>query len=198
MAQPLLFAIQVGLTVLLREKGVEAEAVTGHSVGEVAAAWASGALSLADAAKVIYERSALQGKMHGSGTMAAAKCSQEKLMELLADKHGVEIAGWNAPDNFTLSGDADEIDALKPLVKEAGGFFKRLPLAYAFHSSRMEPLESEVLATLADLQPVATEDIRFVSSVTGEVTSGEMLKADYWWRNVRQPVRFEVQLIGVL
>lgn len=193
-AQPLLFAIQVGLTVLLREKGVEAEAVTGHSVGEVAAAWASGALSLADAAKVIYERSALQGKMHGSGTMAAAKCSQEKLMELLADKHGVEIAGWNAPDNFTLSGDADEIDALKPLVKEAGGFFKRLPLAYAFHSSRMEPLESEVLATLADLQPVAAEDIRFVSSVTGEVTSGEMLKADYWWRNVRMPVRFEAAI----
>ena len=193
-AQPLLFAIQVGLTVLLREKGVEAEAVTGHSVGEVAAAWASGALSLADATKVIYERSALQGKMHGSGTMAAAKCSQEKLMELLADKHGVEIAGWNAPDNFTLSGDADEIDALKPLVKEAGGFFKRLPLAYAFHSSRMEPLESEVLATLADLQPVATEDIRFVSSVTGEVTSGEMLKADYWWRNVRMPVRFEAAI----
>lgn len=193
-AQPLLFAIQVGLTVLLREKGVEAEAVTGHSVGEVAAAWASGALSLADAAKVIYERSALQGKMHGSGTMAAAKCSQEKLMELLADKHGVEIAGWNAPDNFTLSGDVDEIDALKPLVKEAGGFFKRLPLAYAFHSSRMEPLESEVLATLADLQPVAAEDIRFVSSVTGEVTSGEMLKADYWWRNVRMPVRFEAAI----
>lgn len=193
-AQPLLFAIQVGLTVLLREKGVEAEAVAGHSVGEVAAAWASGALSLADAAKVIYERSALQGKMHGSGTMAAAKCSQEKLRELLADKHGVEIAGWNAPDNFTLSGDADEIDALKPLVKEAGGFFKRLPLAYAFHSSRMEPLESEVLATLADLQPVATEDIRFVSSVTGEVTSGEMLKADYWWRNVRMPVRFEAAI----
>lgn len=193
-AQPLLFAIQVGLTVLLREKGVEAEAVAGHSVGEVAAAWASGALSLADAAKVIYERSALQGKMHGSGTMAAAKCSQEKLMELLADKHGVEIAGWNAPDNFTLSGDADEIDALKPLVKEAGGFFKRLPLAYAFHSSRMEPLESEVLATLADLQPVATEDIRFVSSVTGEVTSGKMLKADYWWRNVRMPVRFEAAI----
>lgn len=193
-AQPLLFAIQVGLTVLLREKGVEAEAVAGHSVGEVAAAWASGALSLADATKVIYERSALQGKMHGSGTMAAAKCSQEKLMELLADKHGVEIAGWNAPDNFTLSGDADEIDALKPLVKEAGGFFKRLPLAYAFHSSRMEPLESEVLASLADLQPVATEDIRFVSSVTGEVTSGEMLKADYWWRNVRMPVRFEAAI----
>lgn len=197
-AQPLLFAIQVGLTVLLREKGVEAEAVTGHSMGEVAAAWASGALSLADAAKVIYERSALQGKMHGSGTMAAAKCSQEKLMELLADKHGVEIAGWNAPDNFTLSGDADEIDALKPLVKEAGGLFKRLPLAYAFHSSRMQPLESEVLATLADLQPVATEAIRFVSSVTGEVTSGEMLKADYWWRNVRMPVRFEAAIDTLL
>lgn len=197
-AQPLLFAIQVGLTVLLREKGVEAQAVTGHSVGEVAAAWASGALSLADAVKVIYERSALQGKMHGSGTMAAAKCPQDKLMALLADKHGVEIAGWNAPDNFTLSGDVDEIDALKPLVKEAGGLFKRLPLAYAFHSSRMDPLENEVLATLSTLTPRATGNIQFVSSVTGEVTAGEGLTAGYWWRNVRMPVRFEAAIDALL
>lgn len=190
-AQPLLFAIQVGLTTLLREAGVHPGAVTGHSVGEVAAAWAAGALTLSDAVKVIYERSALQGKMHGSGTMAAAKCDEDKLMALLADKRGVEVAGWNAPDNFTLSGDADEIDALKPLVKAQGGLFKRLPLAYAFHSSKMAPLEGEVLSTLSGLKPVETNDVRFVSSVTGEVTAGNTLTAHYWWQNVRQPVRFE-------
>ena len=112
-------------------------------------------------------------------------------MALLADKRGVEVAGWNAPDNFTLSGDADEIDALKPLVKAQGGLFKRLPLAYAFHSSKMAPLEGEVLSTLSGLKPVETNDVRFVSSVTGEVTAGNTLTAHYWWQNVRQPVRFE-------
>lgn len=190
-AQPLLFAVQVGLTVLLRESGVDAGAVTGHSVGEVAAAWAAGALTLKDAVKVIYERSALQGKMHGSGTMAAAKFPEAKLLALLTDKHGVEVAGWNAPDNFTLSGDVAEIEALEPIVKGAGGLFKRLPLAYAFHSSKMAPLEGEVLSTLADLKPIDAARVKFVSSVTGDVTPGDKLSADYWWRNVRQPVRFE-------
>ncbi|EJX04922.1 polyketide synthase [gut metagenome] len=119
-AQPLLFAVQVGLTVLLRESGVKADAVTGHSVGEVASAWACGALTLSEAVRVIYERSALQGKMYGSGTMAAAKLKEDVLLGLLKEKPGVEIAGWNAPDNFTLSGDADQIDALKALGQRSG------------------------------------------------------------------------------
>lgn len=193
-AQPLLFAIQVGLTMLLRAFGVNAQAVTGHSVGEVAAAWASGALSLEDAVRVIYERSALQGKMYGSGTMAAAKVNEAKLLELLKDKPGVEIAGWNAPDNFTLSGDVDQIEALKPLVKATGGLFKRLPLAYAFHSSKMVPLEGEVLDTLSCINPTASKGLSFVSSVSGLKTDGTALTAQYWWNNVRQPVRFEAAI----
>ncbi|WZB74647.1 acyltransferase domain-containing protein [Achromobacter insuavis] len=60
-AQPTLFALQVGLTRVLAQRGVTPVAAMGHSVGEVAAVWASGALSLPDAVKVIYHRSRLQG-----------------------------------------------------------------------------------------------------------------------------------------
>ncbi|WP_303855867.1 acyltransferase domain-containing protein, partial [Salinicola salarius] len=70
-AQPALFALQVGVTRLLESEGVRPAAVTGHSVGEVAAAWACGALSLADAVSVIYHRSACQGRTRGSGEMTA-------------------------------------------------------------------------------------------------------------------------------
>jgi len=75
-AQPLLFAIQVALTTLLRERGIEADAVAGHSAGEVAAAWASGALSLVQATTVICARSGAQGRTRGAGRMAAVGLSE--------------------------------------------------------------------------------------------------------------------------
>lgn len=196
-AQPLIFAVQVGVTALLADAGIKPDAVTGHSVGEVAAAWAAGCLTLADATKVIYERSALQGRMLGSGTMAAAKLPEEKLKALLADYPGVEIAGLNAADNYTLSGDEASIDALRPLVKGAGGLFKKLALPYAFHSSRMGPLEDEIVRTLSDIVPQSPK-IGFYSTVEGARTQGAATDAAYWWRNIRQPVQFERAVSALL
>ncbi len=189
-AQPLLFAMQIGMTELLRSEGVEPEVATGHSVGEVAAAWASGALTLEDAVTVIYERSLLQGRMAGSGTMAAVKLPEARLKELLTAYPGVEIAGYNAPDNYTLSGDPEGIEALRTVIKSEGGLCKLLGIPYAFHSSRMAPLEGDVRRTLGCLSPKASRTL-FVSSVDGKVTEGEKLTADYWWRNIREAVRFE-------
>ena len=189
-AQPLLFAMQIGMTELLRAEGVEPEAATGHSVGEVAAAWASGALTLEDAVTVIYERSLLQGRMAGSGTMAAVKLPEARLKELLAAYPGVEIAGYNAPDNYTLSGDPEGIEHLRTVIKSEGGLCKILGIPYAFHSSRMAPLEGDVRRTLGGLSPKTSRAL-FVSSVDGKVTEGEKLTADYWWRNIREAVRFE-------
>jgi len=94
-AQPLLFAIQVAVTTLLRERGVEADAVAGHSAGEVAAAWAAGALSLDQAAALICARSGAQGATRGAGRMAAVGLSEADARELISAEHvaGVEISG---------------------------------------------------------------------------------------------------------
>lgn len=190
-AQPLIFAVQVGVTKCLRACGIDADAVTGHSVGEVASAWAAGCLTLEDAVRVIFERSSLQGRMMGSGTMAAAKLSEEKLKALLAGYPNVEIAGLNAVDNYTLSGDEAAIDELGPKIKAQGGLFKKLALPYAFHSSRMAPLEADIRSTLADIKPEQGSKA-FYSSVKGaRLDEVERLDADYWWRNIRRPVLFE-------
>lgn len=189
-AQPLLFVVQVGFTEMLRAEGLEPFAVTGHSVGEVAAAWASGALTLEDAVHVIYERSNQQAKTKGSGGMAAVKFDTAKLNELLADAPHVEVAGRNAPDNFTLSGHPAEMEAVGLRVKEAGGLYKKLALDYAFHSSAMAGLEAGIGEALAHIRPSDTT-AAFVSSVTGGVLPGTELTADYWWRNIRQTVEFE-------
>ena len=190
-AQPLLFAIQVALTLMLREGGVQAQAVAGHSVGEVAAAWAAGALSLEQAIEVICARSAAQATTGGTGRMAAVGISQEAAQSILSTEklEAIEIAGINSPTSITLSGPLAELQRFGEISASRGIFFRLLDLDYAFHSCAMDPIEADLVASLASLTPSRGDSV-FVSTVTGEALGGQALDADYWWRNVRQPVQF--------
>ena len=192
-AQPLLFAIQVALTTLLRERGIEADAVAGHSAGEVAAAWAAGALSLDRAAALICARSGAQGPTRGAGRMAAVGLSEADAKELIAAEQltGVEISGINSPGNLTLSGDLSALQRLGAVLTQRNVFFRLLEFDYAFHSRSMDPIEGDLSSRLVDLAPVSAGRTIFVSAVTGSVMPGAALGARYWWRNVREPVRFD-------
>ncbi|MDO6413649.1 type I polyketide synthase [Sphingomonas sp. BIUV-7] len=192
-AQPSLFAVQVALTIALRDYGIEAQAAMGHSVGEVAAAWASGALDLESAARVISARSRAQQARHGIGAMAVLGFGAENAAKALAeagfDLRGIEIAAHNSGAAVTVAGPIDVIEALEEESKARGWRFTRLDLDYAFHSAAMDPIESDIRADLADLAP-GKSDTLFVSTVTGQALDGTELDAGYWWRNVRQPVLF--------
>ncbi|WP_027961822.1 type I polyketide synthase [Halomonas halodenitrificans] len=198
-AQPTLFAVQVGLTQLLRHHGIEPAAVAGHSVGEVAAAWACGALRLDEAVRVIYFRSHYQGKTRGQGQMSAVALGETEIRDWLAtgDYPGVHLAGINSARGVTLAGDADALERLEQALKEAGSIAKRLPLDYAFHSPAMNGIEAGVLASLADIAPQA-ETLPFVSTVTGERLAGTELDAAYWWHNIRRPVRFDAAIEALI
>lgn len=198
-AQPLMFAMQVALTTLLRDLGVNAQAVAGHSVGEVAAAWAAGALSLDQAIEVICARSAAQAQTRGTGRMAAVGISEETARELIETESldEVEIAGINSPNNVTLSGDTGALERLGRILAPRGVFFRLLDLDYAFHSRAMDPIQADIVASLSGLAPVSAADHVFVSTVTGMTHEGTALDAPYWWHNVRQPVRF-AQAISTL
>ncbi|MCH4564689.1 SDR family NAD(P)-dependent oxidoreductase [Halomonas sp. EGI 63088] len=191
-AQPALFAVQVGITALLRDHGIEPIAVTGHSVGEVAAAWAAGALDLADAVKVIYYRSHYQGKTRGQGKMTAVAMGAGAVGELLAapEYQGVHLAGINSANGVTLAGDPAALARLEQRLGDLGTFAKRLPLDYAFHSPAMDPIQAGVLASLAGIAPHETT-LPYISTVSGGELAGSELGAEYWWHNIRQPVRFE-------
>ena len=192
-AQPLLFAIQVGVTLLLREQGVVPVAVTGHSVGEVAAAWACGALDLEQAIRVIVTRSQAQGRTRGTGRMAAAALSVDAVAAVVAALGGdidVVVAGINSPKSVTLSGSLDDLERIRAHLERERVFFRLLDLDYAFHSRRMDPVRDRLLEDLAGLRAGPGDGITFVSTVSGEVLAGGALDASYWWRNVREPVRF--------
>ncbi|NIF68143.1 acyltransferase domain-containing protein, partial [Burkholderia sp. Cy-647] len=191
-AQPLLFAIQVGLTRVLASRGILHDLTIGHSVGEVAAAWAASILTLVDAVRVIKIRSRAQGTTRGTGRMAAVGLSEAAANEAIA-RLGlaglVEVAGINSAEAVTLAGTLQGLQAIEAAQRDSGRFYQLLDLDYAFHSRQMNSIEPLVLTELAGLAP-ASGDGSFVSTVTGARLDGTALDARYWWRNIREPVRF--------
>ena len=188
--QPLIFAVQVGLYHALRRHGLQAAAMAGHSVGEVAAAHCAGILDLEQAVHVIVARSDAQAETRGQGRMAACEIDAERARTEIAVYNGaVELACVNGPTSVTLCGDPDALVAIGERVKAEGLPFRLLDLDYAFHNQVLDPLREQVLRELAEVAgaPAAT---RFVSSVSGGELPGEQVDADYWWRNMRHPVQF--------
>ena len=189
-AQPLVFAIQAALTRALADEGFRPDFVLGHSVGEVAAAEAAGALSLADAVRVIYFRSLHQELTEGAGTMAVLFGPREEAERLAAEVLGVTIGAHNSPGCVAVAGSAE---ALEGLVKAAAATklrLRKLDFAYPFHSPLMDPVRAPLLADLAGLRP-AEGEIAFISTVTASLLPPRGADADYWWRNVREPVLFQ-------
>jgi len=185
-AQPLLFAVQVGLVELLRANGIGPTVVLGHSAGEMAAAWASGALTLDQAACVVAARSRAQAPTAGSGRMAAVALPAAEFAQLYPE---VEIAGINTDRDVTVAGPADTLATMLAELKAREVTCTDLGLDYAFHTTAMDPIREHLHAALAGLAPSATT-IPLVSTVTGTEIDGTELDVGYWCRNVREPVRF--------
>jgi acyl transferase domain-containing protein/NADPH:quinone reductase-like Zn-dependent oxidoreductase/acyl carrier protein len=189
-AQPLLFAIQVGIVEALRDLGIEAAGHIGHSVGEIAAAWGAGALSLAEAARVVVARSRHQERTRGNGRMAALALGNAAAQELL-DELGsaLEVGAINATQSVTVSGPADAIDRLAAEARRRGHPCRPLDLEFAFHSAAMDPIREGLLADLPGLASAAPAT-QLVSTVSGTAVVAGQLDAEYWWHNIRNPVRF--------
>ncbi len=187
-AQPLLFAIQVAMVMALRTAGVHPDACVGHSVGEVAAAWAAGALTLDQASRVIAVRSRLQARTAGVGRMAVLGLGAGAAAEAVAGT-GIEVAAHNSSGATTIAGSESALLVLGARAKEAGWAFTLLDLDYAFHSGAMEPIRDALAKELAGLVP-GPATLPFVSTVAGGPADGTTLDAEYWWQNVRAPVRF--------
>jgi acyl transferase domain-containing protein/NADPH:quinone reductase-like Zn-dependent oxidoreductase/acyl carrier protein/short-subunit dehydrogenase len=190
-AQPLLFAVQIAIVEALRAAGIEAAAFMGHSVGEIAAAWAAGALSLQDACAIIVARSQQQERTAGSGGMAALGLSAAEAREAIAALDDrLEIAAINSAMAVTVAGPRDALARLRAEAEDRGWRYTPLDLDYAFHSAALDPIERDLIRAL---DGVAPQDCggRFVSTVEGAVIAGSSLDGRYWWRNIREPVRFK-------
>ncbi|WP_280234310.1 type I polyketide synthase [Nocardia cyriacigeorgica] len=188
--QPALFAMQVALAQMWREFGIEPSAVCGHSMGEIAAAQVSGALSLADAALLASTRSRLLTEISGAGGLALVELDEQQVHALLDGYRGeVSLAAVNGPRALVLSGPPDALDTIVRDVEAEGGFARRISVEFAAHSPAVEPLQPRLRAGLAGLTPRVPE-VPMYSTVTGAVIEGAGTDAQYWSRNLRETVRF--------
>ncbi|AUX31980.1 MULTISPECIES: type I polyketide synthase [Sorangium] len=189
-AQPALFAIQVALSDLLRSWGVTPDAVVGHSVGEAAAAYVAGALSLETAVRLVCLRGRVMQKATGLGKMASVALGAEDVARALRGyEDRLSIAAINDPGSVVLSGEAAPLEELLGRLRGQGVLCRMLRVNYAFHSPQMAPLEGELARVLGRLAPRRAA-IAMYSSVTGAPIEGESLDSGYFARGIRAPVLF--------
>ncbi len=189
-AQPALFALQVAVAQLWRSWVGEPDAVVGHSVGEVAAAYVAGALTLEEGARVAFHRGRLMQSDAARGAMAAIELPAAEVEALLRELDGeVTLAALNAPASTTVSGDADAVERLIAMLEGRGVSCRHLRVGFAFHGPRMQPAADALVRELRGLEP-RPPVLPLVSSVTGRRAVPGDFAATYWGRNVREPVRF--------
>ncbi|MFE4453981.1 beta-ketoacyl synthase N-terminal-like domain-containing protein, partial [Streptomyces sp. NPDC056796] len=189
--QPVLWAVMISLAEVWRSLGVVPAAVVGHSQGEIAAACVSGALSLADGARVVALRSqVIAQELAGQGGMVSVAASLEQVTELLAGRDDVWAAVLNGPAATVVAGSPEALAEAVASFEQAGVRTRRIAVDYASHTPHVEQVRDRLLELAAPITPRAG-DVTMYSTVTGAPVGTEALDARYWYRNLREPVRFQ-------
>lgn len=193
-------ALQIALVELLRSSGIRPTAVTSHSSGEIAAAYAAGALTLHSAMGISFARGQHAAKVgagvtHKGGMLAVGLGAEDVEKYISRVSSGkVMVACLNSPTSITASGDLPAIEELERMLTEDNIFARRLKIDTAYHSHHMQPIAAPYLAWLQKFLKAKGRfnDIIYSSPTTGtRMTSGEEVSsADHWVRSLVNPVRF--------
>ncbi|KAI0101373.1 hypothetical protein GGR51DRAFT_530505 [Nemania sp. FL0031] len=198
-SQPVCTAMQIALIDTLRSLDVNPYAVVGHSSGEIAAAYAAGALDASEAIAVAHYRGVVAESQKKKGSMAAIGLDPKRVSAYL--RPGATIACYNSPSSVTVSGDASAINSIvtdiKSTVKDV--LIKVLPVDKAYHSSHMAEVGKEYHSMIEGKIRPRKPRVQFFSSVTGDVIEDDReLNAQYWQDNLELPVLFQEAINSIL
>jgi acyl transferase domain-containing protein/acyl carrier protein len=188
--QPAIFAIQCSLSALLQSWGITPDAVVGHSMGEIAAAYAAGTLDLSDAARIICHRSRLIAAGRSAVGMAQIDGPAEQLAPEIDRYDGrLSIAAVNQPGSILIAGDLNALDELIDHLSGLGYACHRMNVSGATHCPQTDAMVPELMRALEGLQPKPAACALY-STVLGRRLAHETVDAQYWGANLRQPVQF--------
>ncbi len=189
--QPTIFAMQVAMAATMKSYGVVPGAVIGHSLGEVAAAVVSGALSLEDGVKVICRRSLLCLKIAGGGAMAAVELPAQKVREEL-ERQGIEdvvVAVVASPTSTVIGGATETVRRVVADWEQREIMAREVAVDVASHTPQVEPILDELAGMLDDITPLAPE-VPYYSATLFDPREQPYCDVDYWIDNLRHTVRF--------
>ena len=195
-SQPLCTAIQIALVDLFASWNIRPTSVTGHSSGEIAAAYTIGALTWQDAMTAAYYRGVASDNMvrtnQVQGAMMAVGMSEKDALPFTSGlKQGqATVACVNSPSSITVSGDASAIDELEALMKDQNVFARKLEVQVAYHSHHMALVGDEYSAAISGIKTQNHSEIAFYSSVTGQRADCSELGPAYWVANMLGQVKF--------
>lgn len=197
--QTVIFALQIALGELLRHHGATPGALVGQSLGEAAAAYFAGGLSLADATRTICSRAHLMGEgeamLFGEyiRLMALVEYSADEVKTVFSDYPDLEVCVYAAPTQTVIGGPPDQIDAIVARAEAEGKFARKLQTKGASHTQQMDPLLGELSAEITGIEPHPLR-IPYYSTVH----EGSLIRAggepihdvEYWKKGLRHSVYF--------
>lgn len=206
-SQPVCSAVQIGLTDLLRSWGIVPTSVTGHSSGEIAAAYAAGALDHRSGIQAAYYRGQSIIKLKSDhpcarGAMMAVGVGLGELQPFLAQLPvglTAVAACENSPMSTTVSGDDEAIDFIGELLTNEGIFNRKLLVDVAYHSPHMQMIADTYDDAISNIQPNnPTTPVAFFSSLRGKKIPTSDLGPRYWVENLTNPVLFATALKALI
>ncbi|MGW7696337.1 SDR family NAD(P)-dependent oxidoreductase [Streptomyces asiaticus] len=186
--QPASWAVAVSLAELWRAYGVEPAAVAGHSQGEIAAACVAGGLSLEDGARVVALRSRALAGLAGTGGMVSVPAGLDEVGEWISRwGEDLSVAAVNGPRQVVVAGAASACSEFVDAYGDRGA--RRIAVDYASHTAHVEAVQDRLAGDLAGVSPVSGS-VPFYSTLEARVLDTAELDGGYWFRNLREPVRF--------
>ncbi|MGB8406992.1 MAG: polyketide synthase Pks13, partial [Mycobacterium sp.] len=197
--QTVIFALQIALGELLKAHGAKPAAVVGQSLGEAAAAYFSGGLSLADATRTICSRAHLMGEgeamLFGEyiRLMALVEYSAEEIKTVFADFPGLEVCVYAAPTQTVIGGPPEQVDAIIARAEAEGKFARKMQTKGASHTQQMDPLLGELSAEIQGIEPHPLATGYYSTVHEGSYIrpgSDPIHDVEYWKKGLRHSVYF--------
>jgi polyketide synthase 13 len=197
--QTVIFAIQIALGELLKAHGAKPAAVVGQSLGEAAAAYFAGGLSLADATRTICARAHLMGEgeamLFGEyiRLMALVEYSADEIETVFSDFKDLEVCVYAAPTQSVIGGPPEQVDAIIARAESEGRFARKFQTKGASHTQQMDPLLGELAAELQGIEPKPLKTGYFSTVHEGRYirAGGEPIHGvEYWKKGLRHSVHF--------